>query len=293
MTRPDHDTDPDVLRTHFGAELRRLRQRANLSMNHLAKALGCTPQWVCQLEQSDKPVPEQVALDLDTYFKTDGWEEDDGHFRRIHTALRRAGQRRALRPSFDNYRVREAKAIGIRCVAAQIVPGLLQTEAYARGIMDESEPAETLDARVAVRIERQAIFKRAKPLEALFVLDESTLRRPVGGPVVMAAQIDHLISMARLPNVRILIMPFTRVTPAVLAGGFIVLSFEKGPDLIYVESGAISSMTEKRDETFTAGVHFNTVMGEALSRGESIEFMSRAREVYTRESGGSVGSVVA
>lgn len=161
-----------------------------------------------------------------------------------------------------------------------MVPGLLQIEGYARGVMDKSEPAETLDARVAGRMERQEIFDRVNPLEAMFVLDESVLRRPVGGAQVMVDQIDHLIGLARRPNVQILVMPFERVTPAELAGGFILLSFAKEADLVYVESSAISAMTDNRDETFKTGIKFNLVMGEALSQAESIEFMSRAREVY-------------
>ncbi|MFD0683187.1 helix-turn-helix domain-containing protein [Actinomadura fibrosa] len=125
MASDQQEQDPDALRVHFGQELRRLRLRAGLSMSQLAKALGCSPQWVCQLEKADKPASEQAALDLDTYFKTDGWEENDGHFHRLYTAIRRAGQHRALRPGFESYLEQESRAIGIRCFAAQIVPGLL------------------------------------------------------------------------------------------------------------------------------------------------------------------------
>ncbi|MWA04721.1 helix-turn-helix domain-containing protein [Actinomadura sp. LD22] len=280
MAKDEQDPDPDALRVHFGLELRRLRNRAGLSMNQLAQALGCTPQWICQLEHAEKPPSEQTALDLDTYFKTDGYDENDGSFHRLHTAIRRVGQRRALRPSFENYCLREPKAIGVRCLAAQLVPGLLQTEDYARGIMDRSQTAENLDACVAVRLERQTMFHRAKPPEASFVLDESALRRPVGGAKAMADQIDHLIDMARLPNVQILIMPFERLTLAALAGGFILLSFAKEPDLVYAESGSLSFMTERKDVTFRMGVHFLTTAGEALNQGESIAFMSRVREEY-------------
>lgn len=280
MAKEQQEPDLDVLRVHFGQELRRLRTRAKLSMNQLAEALGCTPQWIFQLEHAEKCPSEQTALDLDTYFETEGCEEDDGLFHRLHTAIRRAGQRRALRPSFDAYRVFEAKAIGVRCIAAQVVPGLLQTEDYARGIMDESQSAESLDACVAVRMERQAIFKRDKPPETAFVLDESALRRPVGGAKTMVDQIDHLIDMARSPNVQLQVMPFERLTLAALAGGFILLSFAAEPDLVYAESGSLSFMTERKDETFRMGVHFLAVMGEALNQSESIAFMSRVREEY-------------
>ena len=272
--------DPDALRVHFGQELRRMRMRAKLSQNQLAAALGCTPQWICQLEKADKTVSEQTAVDLDTYFKTDGWDQDDGHFHRLYQTIRRAGRHRVLRPSFEDYRNHEAQAIGIRCVAAQLVPGLLQVEGYARGIMDQNEPVETLDARVAVRMERQKIFNRPVPPEAMFVLDESALRRPVGGSKLMVEQIDHLVDMARRPNVQVLVMPFMRVTPLALGGGFILLSFPRDPDLMYTETGHVSQLIENKDVLFKSGVHFNLVMGEALSQAESVEFMLRAREGY-------------
>ncbi|MEU8125351.1 helix-turn-helix transcriptional regulator [Spirillospora sp. NPDC049024] len=272
--------DPDALRVYFSEELRRMRQRAKLSQSQLANALGCTPQWICQLEKADKTVSEQTALDLDTYFKTDGWDHDEGHFQRIHKTIRRAGRHRVLRPGFKTYLEYEPKAIGIRCFAAQILPGLLQIENYARAIMDPSEPVETLDARVASRMERQTLLTREKPAMAAFILDESVFRRPVGGAEVMRKQIDHLISMARLPHVQLLIMPFERITPEALSGGLILLSFEKDADLVYIESGAIGQLIDDKDEVFMTGVYLNRMMGDALSRLETIEFMCQAKEVY-------------
>jgi transcriptional regulator with XRE-family HTH domain len=272
--------DPDALRVHFGEELRRMRMRAKLSQSQLASALGCTPQWICQLEKADKTVSEQTALDLDTHFKTDGWEQEDGHFLRIYNTIRRAGRHRVLRPGFQAYLQFEPLAIGIRCFAAQILPGLLQIEDYARAIMDPSEPQGTLNARVASRMERQALITREKPAMATFILDESVLRRPVGGPEVMGRQIDHLISLAQLPHVQLLIMPFERITPEALSGGLILLSFEKEPDLVYIESGVIGQLIDNKDEVFMTGVYFNRMMGDALSRLETIEFLRQAKEAY-------------
>lgn len=272
--------DPDALRVHFGLELRRTRLLAKLSQNELAKALGCTPQWICQLEKADKTVSEQTALDLDTYFKTDGWDQNEGHFRRIHQSIRRAGRHRVLLPGFDTYLRHESKAISIRGFAPQVVPGLLQTEDYARGTMDLSEPAETLEARTMGRINRQAILTRERPPELMFVLDESVLRRPIGGPKTMVEQIEHMIGLAQSPHVQLRIMPFSRITPVALVGGLILLSFEKEPDLLYFETGSVGQLVDREDVTFRAGVHFITMMGEALSQAESIEFMSQARETY-------------
>ena len=113
-----------------------------------------------------------------------------------------------------------------------------------------------------------------------FVLDESALRRPVGGPKVMVDQLDHLIGIAQSPQVQVRIMPFDRITPAALVGSLILLSFEKESDLVYTESGGVGQLTENRDLAFRAGVDFDTIMGEALSQAESIELMSQAQEAY-------------
>jgi transcriptional regulator with XRE-family HTH domain len=275
-----HDPDPDSLRVHFGIELRRLRTRADLSMSKLAKALGCTPQWVSQLEQSDKPVPEQSALDLDTYFRTDGWGENDGLFHRLYVAIRRAGRRRVLRPGFESYLDYEPKAIGLRQITSQLVPGLLQIEGYALGIMDPNESLDVRDERVASRLARQAILARPRPLETMFVVDESALQRPVGGAKVMVDQIDHLIDMTQTPHVQIRVMPIVRVTSSALMGGLILLSFGQETDLLYIESGGVGQLVDSSDAVFRAGVHFHTAMGEALSQAESIDLMSRTREMH-------------
>lgn len=280
MSHASYESDPDALRAHFAIELRRQRTRAALSMDRLAKALGCTPQWISQLEQTVKPVPEQTALDLDTYFKTDGWQENDGLFIRIHRAIQRTGQRRVLLPGFKAYLEHEAKATIIRCFAAQTVPGLLQTEDYARSIMDLSDGAETLDARVAGRLERQKILTRGKPPQLLCVLDEPLLHRPTGGPKVMADQITHLIEMTREPYVQVRVLPYERITPVALMGSFILLGFERAEGLLYTEVGCVSQLIDNKSLASAFDLYFNTIIGEALSQAESIGLMSRIREEY-------------
>ncbi|MEO3826207.1 helix-turn-helix transcriptional regulator [Actinomadura sp. B10D3] len=273
--------DPDALRVHFGEELRRMRMRAKLSQSQLASALGCTPQWICQLEKADKTVSEQTALDLDTHFKTDGWEHEEGHFLRIYTTIRRAGRHRALLPGFDAYLHHESRAIGIRCFAAQVVPGLLQTESYARGLMMPGESAETLETRVTGRMERQAILTRQNPPMTIFVLDESVLHRPVGGSKAMAEQLDHLIGLEQSLHVDLRVLPYGRVSPAGLEGSFILLSFVQDVDLMYIEAAGVSQLIEGRSTTFKAGVRFSLVMGESLSCTETFELLNRVREEYS------------
>ncbi|MEV5708482.1 DUF5753 domain-containing protein [Actinoallomurus sp. NPDC052274] len=136
------------------------------------------------------------------------------------------------------------------------------------------------EARVKGRMERQAILTREKPPMTMFVLDESVLRRPIGGAKVMVEQVDHLIGLAWSPRVQVRIMLFERTTSVALGGGFILLSFEDDTDLIYIESGGVSQLLDDRDKVFKAGMDFNTLIGEALSQAESIELMKRTRKEY-------------
>jgi transcriptional regulator with XRE-family HTH domain len=104
MPRPQRDPDPDSLIGHFGAELRTYRARADLSMNRLGEALGCSGQWIGQVELAEKPPSEQFAIDLDTYF------ESGGGFHRLWQSIKRASRRRVPLPGFPRYLELEAEA---------------------------------------------------------------------------------------------------------------------------------------------------------------------------------------
>ncbi|WP_460362282.1 helix-turn-helix domain-containing protein [Actinocorallia lasiicapitis] len=267
--------------THLGTELLRLRARAGLSQMQLAEALGCTNQWIGQLEGAVKSISLATAQDLDVYFKTEGWDSGDGgHFTRLHRAIKKANLSRVLLPGFEAYLERESSAITICCYATHGMPGLLQTEEYARGTMSDDELPETLDARVAGRMERREILNRGRPPHSFFVIDEAVFHRPVGGPTVMAGQLDHLIGFADSPRVQIHVLPYAPVVPTALEGGYMLLSFEDENDLAYVETASVGQLIEKRDVVANRRVSFSTLMGGALSRAESVTWMKRLRKEH-------------
>jgi len=110
MSRAAPRPDPDSLKAHFAYELRRLRAKAELSQQQLATALGCTPQWIWQLENCEKTVSLQTARDLDVHFETEGRETDDGLFHRLYRSIKKAELSRVLLPGFASYLEFEQRA---------------------------------------------------------------------------------------------------------------------------------------------------------------------------------------
>jgi hypothetical protein len=174
----------------------------------------------------------------------------------------------------------EAHAVFIRSFEVQLVPGLLQTEGYTRAVMNAAEPAATLDERVAGRMERQAILHQVTPPHALFVLDESVLHRPIGGPKVMHEQLAKVLDFATSTRVQIRVLPYSAVSYAAMDGAFTILGFERDPDLVYVEGPSISQLIEEKDMVMNCTVRFDLIMGEALSRAESTRVIIKAQEDF-------------
>jgi hypothetical protein len=133
----------------------------------------------------------------------------------------------------------EANASIIRQVALNLVAGLLQTEEYTRALLSAyGTSPERADRVVESRRERRELFEKEKPPQSFFIFDESVLRRAVGGPRVMARQIEHLVAMSRRPDVSIQVLPFSVGAHAGLAGPFIHLEFPApdDPDVIFIEN---------------------------------------------------------
>ncbi|MBC6459027.1 helix-turn-helix domain-containing protein [Actinomadura sp. HBU206391] len=274
MPRPQRELDPDSLVGHFGAELRTYRNKADLSMARLATALGCSAQWIGQVELGEKPPSEEFAYDLDTYFKT------CGNFHRLWEAIKRAGRCRVLLPGFPRYLELEAEAVSIRRFSTQAIPGLLQTEPYARAVMALGRLQPALDQRVAARMERQKVLLREQPPNALFVLEEAILHRPIGGSQIMCEQLETLAKFTEAGETQVRILPFASVTEAALDGAFTILSFGNDPDLVYVEAPGITQLIDDKDTVAECGVRFDLLMGEALPRAESTELIFKLLEEH-------------
>ncbi|GAA2109003.1 helix-turn-helix domain-containing protein [Actinomadura alba] len=272
MPRPQRELDPNSLVGHFGAELRTHRNKANLSMAQLAAALGCSAQWIGQVELAEKPPSELFALDLDTYFET------GGSFHRLWKVIKRAGRSQVLLPGFPAYIELESQAVLIRSFVTQLVPGLLQTEDYARAVISAWPDPAPVEERVATRMEQQAILRAETPPYAWFVLDEAVLHRPFGGADVMREQLKLLAGLVTSPYVQVRILPFASMTYAGLDGKFTLLRLGDGTEILYQEGPGFSQLIEDPGTVGDCAARFDLVMGEALPRAASHQMLLRTLE---------------
>lgn len=249
------------VRTFFGAELRRKREEAGLTGKQLADALGCTPQWISTME-SGRKVSEQSALDLDTFFNTDGL------FHRLWALANEVELQTALPPGFPEYLEWERKANSIRVYSARLVGGLFQTPDYALSILTTIEGTRAPDF-AAKRIERQSIFARDEPPHTWLVLDEDALRRMIGNTSIMREQHKALLAASERHNTMLQVIPSGVGYHAGLGGSFTILSFDTGPDIAYTESAGEGMLIEQHARVMDKVVRWDLLRGYALPVEES------------------------
>jgi transcriptional regulator with XRE-family HTH domain len=267
-------------------ELKRLREERGLSREQVADRIGTSETSIFRYEKGEtRPQPAVVAAMLDVYGATTA--ERDELLEMARDARKRGWwhrHRQTLKPGFDSYIGLEAAASIVRTYEAQTVPGLLQTEAYARANIVATSlnmvPAG-IEERLSVRLSRQDLITRSTDrVQIIAVLDEAVLHRQVGGPQAMREQIRHLIAMAALPNVVIHILPFAAGAHPGMEGPFCLLSFPEpdDTDLVYLEQATSGLVPEEPEEVRRYTLMFGTLLGKALPAEESVAFMEKITE---------------
>jgi transcriptional regulator with XRE-family HTH domain len=276
---------PAVRRRKLGAELRALRTSAGLTSGEAARLVGWHQSKVSRIETGASGVkPADVRLLLDAYRVGDanlrelllvlaGSDESAGRHHWWHA------YRGVLPPTYRDFISLESQASAMRTLETSVVPGLLQTPEYARAVTRAAVDGladERLDTLVEVRLARQDILRAQPPLELSAVLDEAVLRREVGGPEVMARQLKRLVEAARLPQVRLQVLPFTAGAHVGITGPFVIFSFPRTSDLdVVVLDHLTSSLYLERKEDLQAYTEaFNTLRIHALSPEDSLDYLA-------------------
>lgn len=191
-------------------------------------------------------------------------------------------RRRAYPGWFVGWPDKEAQARRLRSFEPLVVPGLLQTEAYARAILSTRMGAtrEELDEAVAGRLERQRILDRKHPPELWVILDEAVLRRPVGGPDVTQDQLVRLVEAGQRPNIAIQVIPFGAGAHEGLRGGaFVVADFDTAAaPIAYQDAASSGQIIEDAAEVDTLAVTWDTLRLDALPRTASISLITPIAE---------------
>ncbi|WP_436763083.1 helix-turn-helix domain-containing protein [Streptosporangium sp. V21-05] len=232
-----------------GAQLRKLREDGHITREEAGEAIRASHSKISRLELGRTGFKQRDVADLLTLY---GVVDDDERAPLLALAAEanRPGWWHVygdLVPSwFDAYLGLEQAASLIRGYEVQFVPELLQTEDYARALIRPGcagAPESEIERRVALRMERQRLLTRREPATLWSVVDEAVLRRPVGGPEVLRAQLRHLTEIAELGHVTLQVMPFSAGAAAAATGPATILRFPEGelPDVVYLEqlTGAI------------------------------------------------------
>ncbi|GAB2450211.1 helix-turn-helix domain-containing protein [Streptomyces incanus] len=276
---------PAVRRRKLGAELRSLRTSAGFTSGEAARLVGWHQSKVSRIETGTSGVkPADVRLLLDAYGLTDvqlrelllvlaGSDDNGGRHHWWHA------YRGVLPPTYRDFISLESQASAMRTLETTVVPGLLQTPEYARAVTEaalEDASEERLDTLVEVRLARQDVLRADPPMELSAVLDEAVLRRQVGGPGVMARQLERLVEAARLPQVRLQVLPFTAGAHIGVTGPFVIFSFSRTSDLDVVVLDHLTSSLylEWKEDLRAYSEAFNALSIHALSPEDSLDFIA-------------------
>ncbi|MCJ1677165.1 helix-turn-helix domain-containing protein [Streptomyces sp. APSN-46.1] len=252
---------------YYGYELRRLREAAGLKQAGLGDIIFCTGSLIGQVECTARVPTRDFSERVDAALGT------DGYFSRLVGLVLRS----VLPTWFQAYAEMEARAAYISAYEAQLVYGLLQTEAYARAVLGV-RGKKGLDAKVAARMERQIILDRENPPLSWVVLSEAVLHQEIGGRQVMRNQLAHLLGMQERDWVQVQILPFEAGAHPGLMGSFTILRFDDDPDLVYTEDFVQGHMTANPQALREGHLRYDRLRAAALSVEDSAALIARVME---------------
>ncbi|MFK3982641.1 helix-turn-helix domain-containing protein [Micromonospora sp. NPDC050397] len=273
---------PTIRRRRLGAELRRLREAAGVTIEVVAERLECSQSKISRIETGHTTATVRDVRDMITIYGIVGAESED--LLQIAREARQKGwwasYSTVLTSAYVGF---EAAAGSIRAYEQQVVPGLLQTEDYAKAMIRSARPditAEEVEQRVRVRLSRQSLLSQDDPIDVWVVLDETVVSRPVGGDEVMRGQLKRLVEAADQPNVTIQILPFDVGAHAGMDGTFTILDFpEPGdPPVVYAENATGGLFLEKVEELQKYAFIFDHIRAAAIRPEDSVALIASLAE---------------
>jgi hypothetical protein len=223
--------------------MRRLREGLGISREAAGEAIRGSDSKISRLELGRTGFRERDLRDLLTYYRVVDPAEREDFLELARQASTSGWWHRDsdwLPKWFDNYLGLEQAATLIRCYEPRAVPELLQTAQYAKVLLTLAHPGESeaaIERRVALRVRRQQILTRSQPPQLWLIVEESALRRPIGGSRVWRAQLDHLLRMIEEPHVTVQVLADHVGGPTLADGAFTLLRFAENdlPDIVYLQ----------------------------------------------------------
>jgi transcriptional regulator with XRE-family HTH domain len=270
------EQSPTIRRRRLALELRRLRETAGLTCEQVAEHLECSASKISRVETGRVSVSPRDVRDMLDLYDVPG-EQREGLVQLARDS-RQKGWWHAfsdtMLPQFATYLGLESAASEIRIYEVNLIPGLLQTEDYARAVIRAgmmNSPSEDVERSVALRMARQPAVTRDDPPKVWAVMDEAALRRRVGGASLMRMQLEHLLTQAQLPNVAVQVIPFAGGAHPAMGRPFVILVFPDrvDTDVVYLEDLTSSLYLEDVAEVDRYNVFFNHLRATALSFADS------------------------
>lgn len=282
---------PTLLKMLVGVQLAGIREDFGLSQDQAARAAGFSPAKLSRIEAGKGRRPPTEG-DIRTLLKL--YQAEDYEASVLLQLLQRAGEpgwwqrydKRLMPEWFDRLVGLQEAATAIRTFELQYVPGLLQTEAYTRAVVERglpSAPAREVQRRVELRMRRRELLQRADGPRLWAIVDESVLLRVLGSREVMREQLEYLEEMARLPHVTVQIVPLdvTNASAPAIPVTYLRFGGVDLPDIVYLEHIKSAAFLEDQDETEEYRIALDRLGDEALNPRDSLE---RLRETKARYS---------
>ena len=272
---------PSVRARQLAAELRRLRDAATLTGEESAGRLNWSPSKISRIETGQTtPGPADLRRLLDLY-EVSGTQRG-----RLEQLGQSAGQRGwwdaysdTLGPEYTALIALEAEADSVRWYSPMLIPGLLQTERYAREVISSGlliAPPGEVERRVQVKMTRQRVLAGDSPVNLSVVLDEAAILRTVGEIGVMREQLTHLTEMATQPTITVQVLPLTAGAHPATTGEFTILAFPEliAPDVVYLENMTSDLYVEREGEVYRYGMAFDRLRELALTPEKSAQLIA-------------------
>jgi transcriptional regulator with XRE-family HTH domain len=269
----DLDTESDNLdpvHKVLGKQIKHLREQAGLTQAEFGKQAGYGTDQVSSVERGRRPAKPPFIAAAEKFLDARGLlkvvEEDVDKARLRYP------------PFFREFARLETEAVELHEYATMVVPGLLQTEDYARALYRMRRPLldeETVEQRVAERLERQKVFDRWPPPTLSFVVEEVVLHRPFGGAEVLRGQLRQLLSFGSMRHVELQVMPTSRTDHPGVAGPLILLEPEDGPKFAYTEGQGRNVWFTKHESVRKVDSRYGIIRAQALTPGESLDLIEK------------------
>ncbi|MFE2415262.1 helix-turn-helix domain-containing protein [Kitasatospora sp. NPDC059408] len=281
-------SSPTVLRRRLGGELGKLRASHEMNAKDVAAALGWSASKLSRIESGLVPLQERDAAKLLAHYGVTSPDEVK-HFLSMTRQSRQQGWwhafGEAIPERFRAYVGFESDATKILAFHCELVPGILQTEAYARNVIRSMKPgdsAEEVERRLALRMERQRILDRNNPPHVWAIIGEAVIRRPIGGSAVMAEQLRHIADLAEeRPNITAQVLPFSAGAHAAMGSSFSILSFSDIPGtVVYSENITSKTYIEEQSEIARHEDVFHRLMASSVQPEKAISWLRNVAEEY-------------